>query len=88
MTGKYIDFQTGHFANFERFKIDSHFANFEQVKIDPDRSFVLILGRSQFKLVWARRQAAKNNSNPLGFAKKNQEPRSGSDRSPFQELGS
>ena len=56
MTGKYIDFQTGHFANFERFKIDSHFANFEQVKIDPDRSLVLILGSSQlFKLVWARR---------------------------------
>ena len=32
---RYIDFQTGHFADFEQFKVDIHFANFGQVKIDP-----------------------------------------------------
>ena len=48
---RYIDFQTGHFANFEQFKIYSHFTDFGQFKI------VLIynLGRSQlFYQVWAR----------------------------------
>ena len=35
----YIDFQTGHFADFKQFKIYSHFANFEQVKAGPVRSF-------------------------------------------------
>ena len=35
----YIDFQTGHFADFEQFNIYSHFADFEQVKTDPVRSF-------------------------------------------------
>ena len=30
-----IDFQTAHFVDIERFKVDSHFADFNQVKIDP-----------------------------------------------------
>ena len=30
-----IDFETGHFASFEQFKIDLYFANFGQAKIDP-----------------------------------------------------
>ena len=29
-----MDFQTGHFADFKLFKINSHFANFGKVKID------------------------------------------------------
>ena len=32
---KYVDFQTGHYADFELFKVDIHFSKFEQVKIDP-----------------------------------------------------
>ena len=39
--------QTGHFADFEKFKIDSHFADFGHVKIDFTYLFLLILGRSQ-----------------------------------------
>ena len=39
--------QTGHFADFEKFKIDSHFAYFGHVKIDFTYLFLLILGRSQ-----------------------------------------
>ena len=31
---RYIDFQTGHFANIEQFKIYSHFTDFGQFKID------------------------------------------------------
>ena len=30
------DFQTGKFADFEQFKIDSHVANFGQVQGDPN----------------------------------------------------
>ena len=41
------DFQSGNFANFEQFKIDSHFAEFGQVKIDPNCVSLLTLGRSQ-----------------------------------------
>ena len=41
------DFQTGKFADFEQFKIDSHFANFGQVQSDPNCSSLLILSRSQ-----------------------------------------
>ena len=37
--GRYTDFQTGHFADLEQFKIDSHFADFGLVKIDPASSF-------------------------------------------------
>ena len=29
------DFQTGKFADFEQFKIDSHFSNFRQVQRGP-----------------------------------------------------
>ena len=47
MTGD-IDFQTRHFVDFEKFKINSHFSGFWQVKIDPTRSFLLILEKSQF----------------------------------------
>ena len=32
---KYTDFQTGHSANFEQFKVNIHSANFGQVKTDP-----------------------------------------------------
>ena len=39
-------FQTGHFADFEQFQIDSHLADFQQVKIDPTRFFLSTLGRS------------------------------------------
>ena len=42
-----MDFQTGHFADFEQFKIDIHFVNFEQFKIDPISSILLTLERSQ-----------------------------------------
>ena len=44
-----MDFQTGHFAYFEQFKIDIHFANFGHVKIDPICSFLLLwTGQSYF----------------------------------------
>ena len=44
-----IDFETGHFASFEQFKIDLYFANFGQAKIDPVRSFLLLwTGHSYF----------------------------------------
>ena len=39
---RYIDFQTGHFADFQQFKIDIHFANFSQVIIDPICDFLLL----------------------------------------------
>ena len=44
---RYIDFETGHFTDFEHFKVDIHFANFGQVKIDPICSFLLTLNRLQ-----------------------------------------
>ena len=51
-----IDVQTGHFAEFEQFIIDSHFFDFEKVMIDPIRLFLLTLGRSQlFYWVWEGR---------------------------------
>ena len=40
MTGD-TDFQTGHFANLEQFKIGSNFADFRQVKTDP--TYLLLL---------------------------------------------
>ena len=43
----YIDFQTGNFAYFEKFKTDSHFGDFGQLKTDPSGSLLLSLGRSQ-----------------------------------------
>ena len=33
----YIDFQIGHFADFEEFKVDVYYANFGQVKTDTIR---------------------------------------------------
>ena len=39
MTWDYIDFQTGHFADDEQFKVDSHSADFGQVKTYPTCSF-------------------------------------------------
>ena len=36
-----VDFQTGHLANFEQFKIDSHFADFEQDNTDTTHLFLL-----------------------------------------------
>ena len=50
-----IDFQTGHFANFEQFKIDSHFANFGKVNINPNCLFLVTLDRLQlFYWAWVR----------------------------------
>ena len=67
---RYINFQTGHFGDFEQCKVDIHFANFEQVKIDPICSFLLTLNRLQlFCRVWAR-HATINNPNPLLLTKK------------------
>ena len=43
----YIDFQTGHFSDFEQFKVDIHFASFGQIRIDPISSLLLTLDRSQ-----------------------------------------
>ena len=37
---------TGHFPNFEQFKID-RYADFGQIKIDHPPSFLLYLGRLQ-----------------------------------------
>ena len=72
-----IDFETGHFASFEQFKIDLYFANSGQVKIDPVRSFLLTLDRSQlFSCIWTRHNV-KNSP-------KIQEPRIGSGTSYFQ----
>ena len=45
MTG-YRDIQTGHFAKFDQFKINSHFSDIGQVPIDP-YLFSSTLGRSQ-----------------------------------------
>ena len=51
-----IDVQTGHFAEFEQFIIDSHFFDFGKVMIDPIRLFLLTLGRAQlFYWVWEGR---------------------------------
>ena len=44
---RYTDFQIGHFAAFEQFKVDVHFANFGQVKSDPVSSLFTTLERSQ-----------------------------------------
>ena len=41
-----MDVQTGHFAEFQQFKIVSHFSDFGQVLNDPVRLFLLRLGRS------------------------------------------
>ena len=42
-----IDFQIGHPADFEQFKVDIYFTNIGQVKIDPIWSILLTLDRSQ-----------------------------------------
>ena len=34
-----MDFQIGHFADFQQLKIDSHFADFGIVKIDSTSTF-------------------------------------------------
>ena len=53
-------FQTGHFANFEQFKIDGHFSDF-----DPRHLYLLILSRSHlFYQLWARCLTTKNIPNP------------------------
>ena len=44
---RYIDFQTGYFADFEQFKVDIYFANFGQVRIDPIFFLFLTLDRSK-----------------------------------------
>ena len=37
-----LDFQTGHFADFEQFKVDIHFAKLKQVQTDPICSLELL----------------------------------------------
>ena len=37
---RHVDFQTGPFADFEQFKVDSHFGDFGKVKIDPTYSIL------------------------------------------------
>ena len=44
---RYIGFQTGHFADFEQFKVNSHFAEFGQVEIDPYCLYLPTLSKSQ-----------------------------------------
>ena len=62
------DFQTGKFADFEQFKIDSHVANFGQVQGDPNWLSLLTLGRSQlFYWHWARRWAEKKQELGIGY---------------------
>ena len=64
-----IDFQIGHPADFEQFKVDIYFTNIGQVKIDPIWSILLTLDWSLlFYWVWVR-HAMKNNSNPLCLIK-------------------
>ena len=60
---------SGHFGDFEQFKIDIHFANFGQFKTVPILSLLLTVGMSLlFYSVWVRR-ATKNNPNPLPLIK-------------------
>ena len=52
------DFETGKFADFEQFEIDSHFANFGQIQRDP--TSLLTLRRSHlFYRLWVRPWAEK-----------------------------
>ena len=44
---RYIDFQTGHFAGFEQFKVDIHSANFGQIEGEPISSLLWTVDRSQ-----------------------------------------
>ena len=64
-----IDFQTGHFAVLEQFKVDSH-ATVGQVKTEPTRSFKWLCRSQLFYWCWARCCAAKNNPT-LSARKKN-----------------
>ena len=43
-----IDFQTGHVADFEQFKVENYFADLELVKIDSISSLLLTIGSSVF----------------------------------------
>ena len=63
------DFQTGNFADFKQFKINSHVAKFGQAKIDPNCSSLPTLGRSHLLYY---------------FGQKIQEPSIGSGTSHFQ----
>ena len=73
----YLNFQIGHFAAFEQFKVDVQFVTSGQVKIDPICSHVLTLDNSEsFYWVWVR-HGTKNNPNPLSLIKIN-EPNIGS----------
>ena len=83
---RYIDFQTGHFADFVQFKVDVHFANFGQVIIDLICSLwtghnylteLLLCTGQLFYWVWVR-HVAKNN------VVKIREPHIGSGTSYFQ----
>ena len=47
-----IQIFTGHFADFEQFKVDIYFANYGQVRIDPIFFLLLTLNRSVILLVW------------------------------------
>ena len=67
---RYVDFQTGHFADFGHFKIDSHLVVFGQVKIDPTFSFLLTLGRSVILLSLGKMLGLKKQSKLSPFNKK------------------
>ena len=67
---RYIDFQTGHFAAFERFKFDTHFAYFGKVKIDLIRSLLLALDRSQLYLLRLGKICREKQSESSPFDKK------------------
>ena len=64
------DFQTGNFAAFKQFKIDSHFANFRQLKVDPNCSSLLTLGRSVILLTLGKTLGREKQSKPSPFDKK------------------
>ena len=51
-----LDFHIGHFADFERFRIDSNLNKFGQVNIDLIGSFFTTLGSSKLIYrVWTKR---------------------------------
>ena len=65
---RYIDFQTGYFADFEQFKVDNFFANFGQVRIDylfPFTDF----GQVTVILPSLGKFCCKNHSKPSPFDK-------------------
>ena len=67
---EYKDFQTGHFADSEQFKIDSHFVDFGQVNIDSICLYLLDLGSSFIWLDLGKMLGCKKQSKPSLIDKK------------------